>query len=323
MIEWMSPWALLLLPLPILLFWRALRRRPSMRFSSLGLVQARTSWRVALHWLPDLLLALCLVAGIIAFARPQLTNREIVVLSQGIDIMMALDSSGSMETADLDVSGQSASRLDVAKAVMARFIEGRPYDRLGLVVFGEEAFTQVPLTLDHESLTGFLGQVSIGMAGPRNTAIGEGLAIAIKRLKDIDAPTKVIILLTDGQNNAGRILPDDAAEAASSLGIRVYTIGVGGKPPRGMMGMLRGRRNELDEPGLRKIAEKTGGRFYRADDAESLLGVYAEIDQLEKSTAQVKEFVRREERFHRWIIASLVLVVLNLLLSNLLLRRLP
>jgi Ca-activated chloride channel homolog len=324
MLEWQHPWFFaLLIPVAGILVWEH-RRRPSLKFSSLGLLRSDRSIRGMLSWLPTALLAASLVAGVAALARPQLTNRETVVTSQGIDIMLALDASGSMDSPDFRIGGREASRLDVAKAVIARFVQGRPNDRLGLVVFGEEAFTQVPLTLDHDALVGFLRQVSIGMAGPKSTSIGDGLAVAVKRLKDLPAPSRIIVLLTDGRNNSGRLTPDQAAQAASALGIKVYAVGVGGDVSRGgLFGLIGRRGGDLDETMLQGIASTTGGRYWRADDTEALSKIYQTIDQLEKSTAEVKEYVHRDELYRRWLLPSLALLLAYVLLSTTIFRRLP
>lgn len=322
MTEWQSAWALLgLVFLPFLAWWQV-RRRPTLGFSSLLVVEARVTPRRAVAWLPDAFLFAAIALALVALARPQYTFRETVVKSEGIDIMLTLDTSGSMDSPDYVIGGRRTSRLDVAKAVMARFIEGRPHDRLGLVVFGEEAFTQVPLTLDHDALVNFLRQVDLGMAGKRSTAIGDAVAVASRRLASLEAPSKVVILLTDGQNNAGRLPPARAAEAAASLGIRIHTIGVGAVGGgRGLFGLQR--TGDLDEATLQSLADATGGRYFRADDTETLARVYETIDQLEKSTAEVKEFVHREERFQPWLVASGCCLLAFLLLSSTVLRRLP
>ena len=323
MIEWQHPWFLAgLLLLPVLVWWRH-QGRSLFRFSSLSLLQRGRSLRILLAPVPEGLLLLGLGALLVAMARPQLTHRETVVESEGIDIMLVLDVSGSMESPDYRVGGRRASRLAVAKAVMARFIEGRQYDRVGLVVFGEEAFTQVPLTLDHDALVTFLREVDIGMAGKRSTAIGDALAVASNRLKDLQAPSKVVILLTDGRNNAGRLEPEQAAEAAATFGITIYTIGVGSNEGglRGFFGAASG--GDLDEQLLRQVAAATDGYYFRAQDTETLEQVYATIDEMEKSTAEVTEFVRREERYRPWLLLGLSLVVVHILLSTTWLRRLP
>jgi len=324
-LEWAHPWLLAAIPVAPLVVWLAWRRRPRLRFASTGLVRPGLSPRRAAAFLPEILLAAGLVCLVVALARPQWTRRETVVQSEGIDILLVVDTSGSMESPDYTVGGRQASRLDVAKAVVARFVEGRPHDRIGLVVFGEEAFTQVPLTLDHVGLASFLRQVEIGMAGARSTAVGEALAVATRRLARLESPSRVAILLTDGRNNAGTIDPATAAGAAAALGVKVYTIGVGSSGEvRGPLGLLsRPRGGELDEATLRAIADATGGRYWRADDTETLLRVYETIDLLEKSTAEVKEYVHADERYHPWLFAGMVLLALQVVLSSTVLRRLP
>ncbi|MCB9759610.1 MAG: VWA domain-containing protein [Alphaproteobacteria bacterium] len=318
-------WLLALLLLPAL----ALRERGGrarLGWSALSRLREGRGWRVALAWLPSALRLLGLAALIVALARPQLTHREVVVRSDGIDIMLALDTSGSMEALDFVIDGQQATRLDVAREVMAEFIQRRPYDRLGLVVFGEEAFTQVPLTLDEDSLLRFLSQVEIGMAGGNATAVGQALAVASARLAELDAPSKVVILLTDGRSNAGKLSPMQAAEVARSLGIKVYTIGVGSHegPSRGIFGLLRGGgREQIDERTLTRMAELTGAQYFRATDTDSLREIYDTIDKLEKTTAEAKEYVHREELYRYALLPGLALLALQQLLVATVLRRLP
>ncbi|MFT4621542.1 MAG: Ca-activated chloride channel family protein, partial [Myxococcota bacterium] len=212
-------------------------------------------------------------------------------------------------------------RLSVAKRVVSDFIEGRPNDRIGVVVFGEEAFTFVPLTTDHASLLEVLRGVEIGVAGAQGTAIGSAIAVGAKRLKDLDAPSKILILLTDGRNNAGRVQPMEAAQAAAALDIKVYTIGVGAQAT-GMKGLFFGN-DGLDEKGLRAIAEATDGRFFRATSSRSLEQIYATIDELEPSPAEVRELVHHEEMFRLFAAPGLLLLMAQLLLGHTLLRRGP
>lgn len=324
MIEWAAPLWFLALPLAVLAPW--LSRNPRLAVSSLALVRARLSLRVMLAWTPKLFGSLGLIMLVVALARPQHVERNTVVEHEGIDILLVLDTSGSMEAEDYRLGGRDASRLEVAKEVIATFVEGRPNDRVGLVVFGEEAFTQVPLTTDHDALVAFLRLVRLGMAGQRATAIGDAIAVAGKRLSELDAPSKVVILLTDGRSNAGQVAPLQAAEAAKALGVKVYTIGVGsadGGGGGGLFGMFRSGGNELDERTLQQIANTTSARYFRAGDTEALQEVYATIDQLETSTAEVEELIRREERFRPWAVAGLVFLLLQLLLGETVFRRLP
>jgi hypothetical protein len=219
-----------------------------------GLAKGSTgrTWRVRLAWLPEALGILGLALLIFALARPQLTRRETVVQSEGIDIMLAIDTSGSMDAMDFEVNGREMNRLEVAKLVVGEFIRQRAYDRVGLVVFGEEAFTQAPLTLDHEGLLRFLSNVEIGIAGRSATAVGEAIAVSAARLSRLEAPTKVAIVLTDGRSNAGQVGPIEAAKAAAALGVRVYTIGVARtfrRQPRWAVRVLPGRRPRRDRRG--------------------------------------------------------------------------
>ncbi|RME26281.1 MAG: VWA domain-containing protein [Deltaproteobacteria bacterium] len=321
MIEWASPWWLLgILPALLVPWWG---RGPRLRHASVAAIAQGRSLRTALAWVPRALGSAALVLICVALARPQLVDRERIVDSEGIDIMLVLDTSGSMEAEDYTLNGRPASRLEVAKEVIADFVAGRPNDRIGLVVFGEEAFTQVPLTLDHDALIEILRQVVLGVAGRRATALGDAMAVAGARLKDLDAPSKVMILLTDGRNNAGQVPPLEAAEAARALGIRVYTVGIGTTGGGGLRGFFTGRGGDLDEKTLQAIARITNARYFRADDTQALRDVYATIDQLERSTAEAREFVHTEERYHGWLIGGLLLLALQLLLGETWLRRLP
>ena len=315
---WGAPWFLLALALVPALLWLLHRQRPRLRFASLHLVRPAASLRRSMAWLPKPLLALGLALCIVALARPQLTHKTVITKSEGIDIMLALDTSRSMAEPDFTVGGRRASRLDVAKSVVSSFITGREHDRVGLVVFGEEAFTQVPLTLDHQGLARFLRQVNIGMAGERKTAVGDAIAVASRRMAELEAPSKVVILLTDGQSNAGHLEPDEAAEAAAALGVKVYTIGVGPEA-----GWRRSRGGDLDEASLTRIAELTDARYFRATDEDTLRLVYETIDALEPSTAEVREITHHEERYHRWLLWGLVLLALSVLLDSTLFRRIP
>lgn len=324
MFEWGSPWWLLGVPVGLAAPW--LGRGPRLLFSALDAVRADLTWRVALAWSPKLLLSLGLALLAVGLARPQLVDRERVVESVGLDILLVVDTSGSMEQADYVLAGQRVDRLTAARDVMAKFVEARTDDRIGLVVFGEEAFTQVPLTLDHDALIRFLDLVVIGMAGERATAVGDALGIAVKRLKELDAPSKIVILLTDGRNNAGQVSPLQAAEAAKALGVRVYTIGVGGDGGGGgggLFGLFSAGRSDLDERTLLNIARTTGGQYYRASNMSALEEVYKTIDQLEKSKADVREYVHREERYRPLVSAALVLLLLGVVLGETAFRRLP
>lgn len=312
--EWANPWWFAALPLALLPLVAAIRPH-AVRFSALGPghvqppVRAGRSWRTYAVWIVPALEVAALALVFVALARPRLVQHETVRESDGIDILMAIDTSGSMDEPDMGPALRPISRLEAARLVMTAFANERQWDRLGLLVFGQEAFLQVPLTLDHEGLVDFIGQLESGVAGRNRTAIGDAIAVAARRMKDLDAPSKIVILVTDGQSNAGSVTPSLAAEAAAALGVRVYTIAVG--------------NDRLDDRQLKAIAATTGGRSYRARDVNALAGVYAEIDQLEKSTAQVKEYTWPDEYYLYALLPALGCFVGQWLLSTTVLRRLP
>lgn len=320
MIEWANPWAFaLLIPVLLLPFQARLTGLWRLEVPGEAAWDARPTLRSRLAHLPRLLQMLGLALVVLAAARPRLTERTTVVESEGLDIMLAVDTSGSMRQEDFRVGARAVNRLEMAKAVMSDFVEGRPHDRIGVVAFGEEAFTHVPLTLDHDTLVRVLDQIRIGIAGEARTAVGSAIAIASKRLKELDAPSKIVILLTDGRNNAGRLGPEEAAELAARLGIKVYTIGIGSAGGRSLFGGSDG----LDETTLARVAEATGARYFRAGDAQALQQVYATIDTLEPSPAEVDELVQHEELYARALAPGFGLLVLQMLLSATWLRRWP
>lgn len=318
----MHPAWFLALPLAALP-WVAHARPWAMRFSALALQRPAWTWRRATAWVPALLQSAAMALVVVGLARPQEVMRETIIESNGIDIVMAIDTSGSMDTPDMGGSGQGATRLEAAKRVMQEFVRAREHDRVGLVVFGQEAFWQVPLTLDHDSLDDFVGQLQIGMAGKSATAVGDAIAVAAKRMKELDAPSRVVILVTDGSSNAGQIDPVAAADAAGTLGIKVHTVGVGSASGGGLLGMLGGRGASIDEPLMRAISAATGGKYWRAADASALAEVYGEIDAMETSTARVKEYVHRDERYLLALLPALALLVADLAAGVTAWRRLP
>jgi Ca-activated chloride channel family protein len=324
MVEFASPMAWLLL-VPVLLLHTGLQRRLTGRnvlaVPSLANLRGGRSPRTLLHWVPAALQLVGLVLCVVALARPRVAHRSVSVESEGLDIILAVDTSGSMRQDDFRVNGSPVNRLQIAKGVMTEFIENRPHDRIGVVVFGEEAFTQIPLTLDHTTLVEALAGVEIGVAGDRGTAIGSAIAVSAKRLKDLDAPDKLMIVLTDGENNAGRITPMEAAEASAALDIKVYTVGVASGRRRGL-DLLRPSAGP-DDRGLTAIAEVTGGKYFRATDTTSLKRIYATIDELEPSPAEVRELVDYEERFRNWLIPGAVCLGLSFLLGQTILRKGP
>jgi len=326
--HWWFLFALLLLPL---FAWLRGRKgaRPAFVYSSVMLLKnvgktSRSSAGALLHSLRWLALALLIVA----LARPQKTKTESTVRASGVDIVIALDLSGSMESEDFTIKGERVNRLTVAKDTIAKFIEKRPNDRIGLVAFAGRAYIAAPLTLDHDFLQANLARLNLHTIED-GTAIGSGLSAAVNRLRDVRSKSKIVVLMTDGVNNAGKIPPLTAAEAAKALDMKVYTIGVGvrGKAPFPQMTPF-GKRYvmvdvDVDEETLTAVAEKTGGKYYRADSTDTLRKVYAEIDQLEKTEVTVKKFVRRQELFRWAAVPGLGLLLLEVLLANTIWRRLP
>jgi Ca-activated chloride channel family protein len=318
---------LLVLLVPLIYFeMRSKRTRRSIAFSSTGLFSESglTANPIKRHGKTILrVLVLALIAA--AAARPQTGRSESSIRTEGIDIMLVLDTSGSMQAQDF----QPNNRLFVAKEVVKEFIPKRTHDRIGLVVFSAEALSQCPLTLDHDVLLGLVDKVDFGMLQD-GTAIGVALATACNRLKDSKAKSRVVVLLTDGQNNAGMISPSTAADIAKSLGIKVYTIGVGtrGYAPFPVEDPVFGRRLvqmqvDLDEGTLRDIAKKTGGEYFRATDTEELKKIYEQIDRLEKSTIETKTFTNYTEKYLIFAVPALLLLVLELGLAESLLREVP
>ncbi len=277
------------------------------------------------HWLRHALFAMRTLAVallIFVLARPQATNKFQNVSTEGIDIILTLDISGSMLARDF-----KPNRLEASKDVATEFISGRPYDRIGLVVFSGESFTQCPLTTDHAVLINLLRQVQSGMIED-GTAIGMGLATAVNRIKDSKAKSKVIILLTDGVNNMGEIAPLTAADIAKTFGIRVYTIGVGTQgmapyPVQTPFGIqYQDMPVEIDEGILKQIAETTGGKYFRATDNDKLVAVYREIDKLEKSKIDVRQFNRKEEKYFLPALIAFCLLAFEILIRNTIFRNL-
>jgi len=319
---------LLLLPL---FAWLKGRRgaRPAFVYSSVTLLKnvsktSRSRAGALLHSLRWLALALLIAA----LARPQITRTENSVRASGIDIVIAIDLSGSMESEDFEIRGQRVNRLVVAKDTIANFIAKRPSDRIGLVAFAGKAYIAAPLTLDHDFLQANLARLNLHTIED-GTAIGSGLSAAVNRLRELKSKSKIVILMTDGQSNAGKIAPLTAAEAAKALDVKVYTVGVGirGKAPFPQMTPF-GKRTvmvdvDIDEPTLTAIAEKTGGKYYRADSTDMLRKIYNEIDQFEKTEAVVKKFVQRKELFHIPAALGLLFLFVEALLANTIWRRLP
>jgi Ca-activated chloride channel family protein len=319
---------LLLVFIPLLAWWfwsGRSKKGSTIRYSKIERLQAvagsQGKWKRQI--LPALRL-LALTALIVAFARPQTGVTSENLSTEGIDIILALDLSSSMLAEDLQ-----PNRVEAAKQVASEFVTGRRSDRIGLVVFAAEAYTQAPLTLDYDLVANLLGTLEVGLIED-GTAIGMGMATAIKRLRDSRAASKVVIVLTDGRNNRGEIDPLTAAQLAQTLGIRVYTIGAGtrGEAPYPVDDPILGRRYanvrvDIDEGTLRQAAETTGGRYFRATNRESLAEIYAEIDELERSAIEVEHFTQYGELFPYPAALGFLVLLVELGLANTRLRKIP
>lgn len=314
--------------------WLAGRRgrRAAVKYSSVDtLKRLKPSRRIVLRRFVEGLRILTIGLLILAMARPQTGRKQTQVRTEGIDIVLVLDTSGSMQALDLDADrpiNRRRNRLQVAKEVVDEFVQGRSNDQIGLVVFGNEAFTQCPLTLDHGIVATFMEGVEIGMAGDA-TAIGSALGTAVKRLRDSQAESKVIILLTDGRNNAGALSPRKAAEIAQTFGVKVYAIGAGtrGRAPF-VVDSLFGKQVvyesvEIDEETLRDIAEQTGGQYFRAEDTSALKSIYQEIDEMEKTEIKTSSYMEYNEQFRRFLMPALALLLLEVVLLGTRFRKLP
>ena len=324
-------WFWLLALLPIVLLFRG-RRGPvaAVEFSNVSVARevARASRsRIAgWQWMLPILAAAFMIAGL---ARPQRGHSHTEVTANGIDIVLGLDVSGSMQALDFLVDNQRVNRIEVVKSVVAKFIEERPNDRIGLIAFAGSPYLVSPVTLDHDWLQQNLERVGIG-TGDDGTAIGSALAASVNRLRTTTAKSKVVILLTDGMNNTGKISPLAAAEAAKALGVKVYTIGVGvrGKAPmpvRDEAGRMRVvmAQVDVDEKTLQQIASMTGGQFYRATDTYSLQKIYEQINTLEKTAQTVQKFEHYDELYRWALYPALGILGLSLILQQTRFRRLP
>ncbi len=318
-------WLLLLVPALILVqIFYSKGKKNEVRFSSFENFKGYVpTFRQRIQLLPFIFRLLAVAAIAVALARPQSSSSGQNVTTEGIDIVVTLDISSSMLAEDL-----KPNRIEAAKKVAEQFIDGRPNDRIGLVIFSGESFTQCPLTTDHAVLKNLFQGVQSGMVTD-GTAIGEGLATAVNRIKDSKAKSKVIILLTDGVNNLGSVAPVTAGEIAKTFGIRVYTIGIGTqgvapypvKTPFGIQ--YQNIPVDIDEPMMKQIAEETGGKYFRATTTSKLKEIYADIDQMEKTKIAVTEFRHKSEEFYPLIMFAALLLCLEILLKFTLLKLLP
>ncbi|MFH1502630.1 MAG: VWA domain-containing protein [Candidatus Eisenbacteria bacterium] len=331
MIRFAAPYLLLLLALvPLYVFVElrfARRRKPAVLFPAVGAARLAAGrgfpWK---RFLKTAARAVVLTLVVVAVARPQAGSGSESVITEGIDIVLVIDVSASMKAEDF----RPKNRLAVAKDVVADFIQGRTTDRIGMVVFAAQGFTQCPLTLDYSVLLELLDAVEIGMIDERSTAVGTAIATATNRLRESDAESRVIVLLTDGRSNAGEIDPLTAAQAARAVGVKIYTIGAG-TPEGGRVPIddpVWGRRyanvqTDLDEETLQEIADITGGRYYRAKSEGMLADVYTKIGELETTKIEVKHFTTYTELAPRFIVAALLVLLLELFATALLIRGLP
>jgi Ca-activated chloride channel family protein len=327
-----TPIFLLLIPIVIfiILYWNKRKNAPGFKFSNGGILGGlKNTARLVLSQKLYLLRLAALILLVLALARPQSPVADSKIRTEGIDIIMALDCSTSMLAEDFQLSSGRRNRIEVVKEVVRDFISGRQNDRIGVVVFGARPYMLSPLTLDYAWLEKNMERFKAGMVED-GTAIGSGLASSVNRLRATRAKSKIITLLTDGRNNTGDISPLTAAEAAKALKVKVYTIGVGSKgavpyPVKDFFGntVYQSVEVDLDEETLQKIADITEARYFRATDARSLKEIYKEIDKLEKSTIEQKGYAEYNELFPLLLIPGLLILLLEIILSNTILRRLP
>jgi len=332
---WATPWAFALL-IPLLAIsgwiWYARRRRTAtMQFSSIAAMKTISrGWRAHIHWVPTLVKVLALILAIVALARPQRADTKIKRNVEGIDIVIVFDISDSMLIEDMEPE----NRLESAKDTMAKFIKGRVSDRIGLVVFAGESYTRVPMTLDYPLLLKSLSEVQTAKNIKMGTAIGVALANGVARIKDSTAKSRVLILMTDGENNTGTIDPETALEIAKGYGIRIYSIGVGRDGDSQLPVMVDdvfGRKvkryrpihSSVNEALLGKMANETGGKFWRAVNGEALRSVFREINNLEKTNIETSQFTKYAELFPPYLKWAVILYMLAVFLSSTVLRKGP
>ena len=316
-VTWLMPWVLWLLPLPIIVYVGLPASKPSrdraLRVPDLTPYEAlipQHKARNTQNLLRAVLLTLAWATLLAATARPQSFGEPIGVPVTGRDLMLGIDISGSMREADIYAGNRRATRMAVVKQVAKDFVSRRTGDRVGLIMFGSQAYVQTPLTHDHETVQHFLNEAVVGLAG-RSTAIGDAIGLAVKRLRDRPDTSRVLVLLTDGENSAGVIEPVAAARLAATSGIRIHTIGVGADPRGGVFNVPFGnRRSELDETTLRAISDETGGQYFRARNQQELASIYREIDRLEPTELDIDEFRPLRELFVWPLSASLLLTLL-------------
>lgn len=316
-ISWLYPLAFIVLPLPLIVYWFAPAshkpQAPALRIPDVSPYRDYTTDSVKgsfARWLRILVLALAWCALVTAAARPQSFAEPIGVPVTGRDLLMGIDISGSMRETDLYAGNTRATRMAVVKQVAREFVARRTGDRIGLIMFGSQAYVQTPLTYDHETVQHFLSEATVGLAG-RSTAIGDAIGLGVKRLRDRPDASRVLILLTDGANSAGVVDPVEAAEVAARSGIRIHSIGVGSDQSRSGFGSAFGtQRSDLDETTLKEISDVTGGQYFRARNKQELANIYKEIDRLEPTEQDEQEFRPLDELFAWPLGVALVLSLL-------------
>lgn len=322
MIRFANPVFLILIPLIICVFFRK-RKKSALKYSSVKLLRSQGFKNTFKHKIGRYLIALSVVLLVLALARPQLPKKDALIKQEGIDIAMVLDVSGSMLSVDFE-----PNRLEVARKTIEDFIEKRPTDRISLIIFAGTAYTRVPLTLDHNILRESLKGVKTESVNEDGTAIGMAVSVGVNRLKKSDSPSKIIILVTDGDNNAGTINPDTASELAKEMGIKIYTIGVGTDKtiiPTEFLGQTRYEQYEggLNEELLKRIAETTNGQYYRVKDSKAMSQVFSDIDKLEKTGFDEDNFKQHTELAFILIAIALVLSVPGIFLDRYYYIRIP
>ena len=320
---------LLLLLLPAIAFyvWKLSKANATLQVPSTGpFAKLPRSWKEILRHVNFAFLLLAFACVVVVLARPQSSDKWSRTDTEGIDIVMSLDVSNSMQTPDF-----KPNRLEASKDVASQFVSGRPNDNIGMVIFGKESYTLCPMTTDHAVLANMINSVGFDLIDGSSTAIGDGLVTAVNRIRGGEAKSKVVILLTDGTNNSGDVAPRDAAEVARAMEVRLYTIGVGSKGDvqvqvgvdpfgRPITQMVHA---DIDEDALREMAQVTGGRYFRATDKSSLANIFEEIDKMEKTKMNIREFSRKDEEFMPWALAALAFLLLHVLLRNTLLKNIP
>ena len=330
MIRFAHPWFFLLLLTIIPVFFWGTKSGGRFKFSNLSLLK-ELNVGIFIHPRQILLILriIAIVFFILALARPQSGKKFTKITSEGIDIMLLVDTSGSMQAVDFFKDQERVNRLTIVKDVSLQFIKNRPNDRIGVIVFGTDAYTQCPLTLDHGIVSQFLDKLEIGMAG-EETAIGSAIGVGTKRMKDLNSKSKIMILVTDGADTARTIPPLQAAEAARTYNIKTYTIGVGttGKAPFIIDHPLFGKRiqygeTQFDEETLKEIARITEGKYFAANSTDELENIYDEIDKLEKTKIEANEYTEYNEIFYIFLIIALTILLLEIILGNTLFRKIP